>query len=404
MTDLLAAAARALAAPETIVKRSAEARAKATGASLDDVLAAWAGGGTVAVSAPAASAPAAAVAAPAPVAATSPPAAAAVLSPSAAAVPVEEPVAAPAMPPAAAPGVVALEPPVEQPVEAAPLGARLRLAGRIGATAGLFAGLLVIVFAAQWLAPRATLLGEEGALRPAVEVVPGWVVLGSGLLAAALGVAVAGLTRSATGWGGRGMRLTGSWWATSAVGALTGLAIGVLTGAVVTGAGSPVEGVEGVTVVPVLAGTIWNVAGYVLAGWLIGLAVQAVGVPEGVAAAEAAEAGTVRRRLATAFSTPLIGAVSILFLVLPIAVVFIEFPQWAPLLALFVAGSILGFAGLSASRPGVRISRGEFAVAAAGIGVVVAIVVAVLATQGGGHGDDTPEEGEAEAVAAVVLV
>jgi hypothetical protein len=397
MTDLLAAAAQALKAPETIVKRSAEARAKATGASLDDVLAAWAGGGTVAASAPGAPASAAPVAAPAaaPVAAVPPPMAA----------PVEEVVAVPAVAPAPAPAVAVLERPAEEPVEAAPLGARLRLAGRIGAAAGLFVGLLVVVFAAQWLLPRASVLGEEGATRPAVEVVPGWVVLGSGLLAAAVGVALAGLTRAAAGWGGPGMRLTGSWWATSAVGTLTGLAIGVLTGAVVTGAGSPVEGVEGITVVPVVAATIWNVAGYVLAGWLIGLAVQAVGVPEGVPVAEAVDAGTVRRRLATAFSTPLIGVVSILFLVLPMAFVFIEFPQWAPLLALFVAGSILGFAGLSASRPGVRISRGEFAVAAAGIGVVVAIVAAVLATQGGGHGEDTPEEGvDAEAVAAVVLV
>lgn len=44
VSELLAAAARALNAPEAIVKRSAEARAKATGMSFDEVLAAWAGG------------------------------------------------------------------------------------------------------------------------------------------------------------------------------------------------------------------------------------------------------------------------------------------------------------------------------------------------------------------------
>jgi len=43
MSDLTAAAA-ALGVPEAIVRRSAEARAKATGASVDEVLAAWAGG------------------------------------------------------------------------------------------------------------------------------------------------------------------------------------------------------------------------------------------------------------------------------------------------------------------------------------------------------------------------
>ena len=44
MSDLAAAAA-AMGVPETLVKRSAEARAKATGASVDEILAAWAGGG-----------------------------------------------------------------------------------------------------------------------------------------------------------------------------------------------------------------------------------------------------------------------------------------------------------------------------------------------------------------------
>ncbi len=40
----LQAAAAALGAPEALVQRSAEARAKATGASVDDILTAWAGG------------------------------------------------------------------------------------------------------------------------------------------------------------------------------------------------------------------------------------------------------------------------------------------------------------------------------------------------------------------------
>jgi hypothetical protein len=58
MTDRLAAAAAALGVPEPLVRRSAEARAKAAGTSTDEVLNAWAGGGAVAPSAaPAPSAP-----------------------------------------------------------------------------------------------------------------------------------------------------------------------------------------------------------------------------------------------------------------------------------------------------------------------------------------------------------
>ncbi|MCI0424939.1 MAG: cbb3-type cytochrome c oxidase subunit II [Actinobacteria bacterium] len=44
MSDLLTAAAAALGVPETLVKRAAAARAAETGASTDDILAAWAGG------------------------------------------------------------------------------------------------------------------------------------------------------------------------------------------------------------------------------------------------------------------------------------------------------------------------------------------------------------------------
>ncbi len=52
MSDLSAAAAAALGVPEAIVLRSAAARAAETGMSVDDVLGAWAGGGSVAAPAP----------------------------------------------------------------------------------------------------------------------------------------------------------------------------------------------------------------------------------------------------------------------------------------------------------------------------------------------------------------
>lgn len=47
MSDLLAAAAAALGTPEALVKRAADARAAATGVSVDEILAAWSGGGSV---------------------------------------------------------------------------------------------------------------------------------------------------------------------------------------------------------------------------------------------------------------------------------------------------------------------------------------------------------------------
>jgi cytochrome c oxidase cbb3-type subunit II len=47
MSELLTSASAALGLPESLVRRSAEARAAETGASVDEVLAAWAGGGSV---------------------------------------------------------------------------------------------------------------------------------------------------------------------------------------------------------------------------------------------------------------------------------------------------------------------------------------------------------------------
>jgi hypothetical protein len=68
----LSAAAQALNAPESIVQRSAEARSKATGVPVEDILAAWAGGGT-APSAPVGAPAVAASPTPAPVAAAAVP-------------------------------------------------------------------------------------------------------------------------------------------------------------------------------------------------------------------------------------------------------------------------------------------------------------------------------------------
>jgi Cytochrome c len=105
----LSAAAQALNAPESIVQRSAEARSKATGVPIEDILAAWAGG----AAAPSASAPA-----PSP---TAPPAAP---TTAAEAVPAEvsTPAAAPAPIPAVVTGVpaVAAITPLPQPATVTP--------------------------------------------------------------------------------------------------------------------------------------------------------------------------------------------------------------------------------------------------------------------------------------------
>ncbi len=84
MDELLAAAAEAMNIPEAMVERSAAARAKAEGVSVEEVLRAWAGGGDIEAAASTPVAPAAESARPpAEEAATAPPAAQAAAAPAA---------------------------------------------------------------------------------------------------------------------------------------------------------------------------------------------------------------------------------------------------------------------------------------------------------------------------------
>ncbi len=385
MSDLAAAAA-ALGIPEALASRSAAARAAANGTSADDVLSAWAGGGSVAAAAPAA-----------------PPAAA---EPVAAAAPEPEPVPSHeiASPPPPAQPEIELTPTAVmvdllEPVEAAPLGARVGVAGRTGALIGAVAAVLVALFSSSWMLPRSGATEVEGGFDMIAEVISGWVIVGSALIGIAVGLAIAATTRVLAGLAAPGMRLVSSSFVTAAVGAISGGLFGALIGAVVVGSGSASELDPTIQVVPVLGSLLTLVVGWVIGGWAIGALVQSLGVPAGVDALESEESSVVRRRLVSAYAIPATAALAIALFVIPLALIFIEFPSFAPVLAGIVALGILGFASLSASRPGMRISTGEFIAAVAGIGVVLLIIVSVLLVQGGGgHGDEEGGETGTEQV------
>jgi hypothetical protein len=396
MSEFLSAAASSMKVPETLVKRSAEARAKASGASVNDVLQAWAGG----ESAPAASAPApqpeagedaAAAAEPEPAAEPETAAAPEPTSPTA-----EEEAPAPA-------AVVVIDEPESEPVEPEPLRERVRVAARVGMGFGVVAAVFVMVFSAQWLLPRAGLApADDGSIAFAFSVAPGSLILASALIGLAVGIAGAGFVRAVTGWWRPGMRLVSSHAGSIVAGAVAGLVAGVVVGAVVAGSGTADPLDEAVTLVPLLPAVLWTLFGWVGGGWLIGTLVHALGVPDGLEETEETTGTIVRRRLSAAFSLPVLAALSIAMLVLPAAWVFIQFPQWAPVIAVFISGAVIAFAGMSAARPGMRISAGEFLAAAAGVGVVVLIIMSVLWVQGGGgHGE---EDDHSEAHRIVHLV
>ncbi|HSL24972.1 MAG TPA: cbb3-type cytochrome c oxidase subunit II [Acidimicrobiia bacterium] len=144
MSDLAGAAA-AMGVPEALVKRSAEARAKATGSTVDEVLAAWAGGGT----APAAPAPAST-----PPASTPPPSA----PPSPA-----EPLP-PASPPVEVPAADATTPPAAGPVEEVAPRVPPVLVGRregLGVLLAGSTGLLILSVMLAFLVPSLPQAGDE---------------------------------------------------------------------------------------------------------------------------------------------------------------------------------------------------------------------------------------------------
>lgn len=375
MSEFLSAAASTMNVPETLVQRSAEARAKATGASVADVLTAWAGG----AAAPAAAAPAEAAPASEPATEGATPAPGPKVEP--------ESAPAPAAAVAQAPGVVAvMELPPEEPVEPVGLRERARIGGRMGMGFGVLAAVFVMLFSAQWLLARSGATETEaGEISFIFSVVPGTFILGSALVGAAVGAAGAGFVRALSAWRAAGMRLVSSHASSLLVGAIAGLVTGAVVAAVIVGSGSTDLADETATLVPMLPAILWTLFGWIGGGWLIGSLVHALGVPDGLASSELAEGTVVRQRLGSAFSLPVVTVLAILVLVLPAAWVFIQFPAWAPLIAIFIAGGIISFAGLSAARPGMKISAGEFLIAASGIGVVVIILVAVLTTQGAGH-------------------
>jgi hypothetical protein len=173
----------------------------------------------------------------------------------------------------------------------------------------------------------------------------------------------------------------------------------------ITGFGSPIESLPGVVNLPVLPAIIVVVIGGAVLGWVTAALVQLLGVPEGVDEHQAEELSAVRKRLGGAIGVPTVAASGLALLVLPFALVLIRSDEFArggaAAVGVVAAISILTFAGLSASRPGMKITVGEFLVALAGIGVVIVIIVAVLLARRG-PAEAAPEAAEVQSFSTIL--
>jgi hypothetical protein len=393
VSELLTAAADALNVPETLVQRSAAARATANGTSVDDVLSAWAGGAPAAGAAPP---PAPAAEEPTPTADEP------TTEPAPSEAPEPEPAAQPEVVPAAAAVVVEPEPQVA--LEPVPLRRRVRTAMRVGAWTGAGLGLIGFVVASNWWATTSTVTGEESFI-PVIQVDSNGVIIGAALISVVFGAVIASLSRAAASWANPGMQLSNSPSSTAWIGALIGILLGVVAGAVLTSLGTPVEGAEGVVQLPALATIGVMAIGGAILGALTATVTQAIGVPVAVPEGSGEEIESVRRRLGSAFGIPLTGLLLLVLLVLPFAWVLIESNHLAEggaaIVGILVAAGILGFASLAGTKPNIKLSFGEVMVAVIGIGTILVFILAVMFAR---SPDEESEEPAAEPEAAITLV
>jgi hypothetical protein len=386
VSDLLPTVAAALNTPESLIRRSAAARAAANGTTIDDVLAAWAGGAPVAAAAPAPAAEEAAEPA---------------VTDSA---PTPEPVAAMIETPAPVAVVVEPEPEPVAPLEPVPLGKRIRSATRVGAWTGAVLGLTGFLVATTWWAQNATVIGE-GPYTPVIQATSNSVIIGVALVSLLFGAIAAGLSRASVGWANPGMQLNNSAASTAWLGALIGLILGIGAAALLTsGFGTPVEGVEGMVQLPVLPTLAVMLIGGAVLGGLTAAATQAVAVPVAVAGDED-DIAQLRSRLGGALTIPALGLLILVVMVLPFAWALIESSHLTSgggaVVAILTSLGILGFASLAGTRPNIKISFGEVMVALIGIATVLLIVFAVLFAQSSGEGG---EEGAGEEAAVVLFI
>lgn len=361
MSDLLAAAKQAFpGVPDAIVMRSAQARATAQGASVDDVLAAWGGGASIPVAAEA-PAPAAPVAS-AETAAT-PEAAAPVVETAA-------PVVAAAAP---APAAVALaEPPPPTEITPVPLGTRVAAGWRIGAALGAVAGLIAAVTGIA----RATdsfILLETG---PGAAVLPARAMITFAVVFAFAGLVIAKVASSLPGRLRHDHAVEQRPVIIGATGLLLGGAFGAVTGAIVTGGHEEILGSEPAVGVPVVGSALLVILLGVIMGVVVGVIAQIITLPAGLE--DDSHSLEVRKRLSTAYGVTVLIVAAAVTVIITLGRIFLMAPGLAPVVAIIVAGAILTFAFMSTSRPQMKVGRTEFLVVLGGVAIVL-IFLSVIA-------------------------
>ncbi len=395
MSDVSQSIAQSMKVPEELVMRSARARAEASGSSVDDVLSAWSGGGSVSPVAPAAAAPAP-TSAPAEVAAEA-----------SAVVPIAG-TPEPTVAQTAAPMAIAVLEEPEEPIVAPPIRDRLAFGAKLGAMAGLMFGIFAAVLSTRFALTRIAPAFDGEALRASSLAAPADVVLYVTILTTLFGGLLAGAASAIPAWFDRDFSIRSRGGSLTVVGAAVGAVAGLVGSGVLIGAGSTIEPVlpEDPVMVAMspVASSLLLVVIMIIVGVAVAVAVQLMASPAGLTEDEEAESDVIKHRLATSYLMPVVVILAIASFVLPFAWLLLTFHASAPLIAIVAAGGVLTFASLAASKPNGTISAGEFAVAAVGIGVVLLFVALVTnAVSGGGEHSETDQPAGDHAIVQVWL-
>ena len=149
------------------------------------------------------------------------------------------------------------------------------------------------------------------------------------------------------------------------------------------------SGAQLIAIRPLSIVGIW--VGWTVLGAAIGGIGQAMAQPSALTGDEAEEARLVRKRLTDGLALPVLATVAIAVVVVSFGSLLLRYAAFASLIAILVAVGTIGFAALMSSRPNLRVTKGEFLVAAAGVGVVLTMLALIAAAVSGDGG-----EGEAE--------
>ena len=226
------------------------------------------------------------------------------------------------------------------------------------------------------------------------------VVLASGGLWAVLGAVTAAAARGMGRFLSPAYDTDGSPLGSAALGSLTGLVLGVAQGGTWYAlAEASLSGTKLLTFSPLAV--VMFLASWAACGAVVGAVTQFFSQPRGLRGPAAERAQTVRRRLSDSLAIPLVSGLVILLFVVPLGILLVRFPSFAPWVAILVSVGILTFAGMMASRPNLRVTRNEVLVAAVGVGVVLLMITLIAAAV---TGDAPAEHGPDETNHALQLI